>query len=53
MSYLSSRSKSQGVIERGETKVEAKARARSIARYEERPINLGSVTLDRPEAIVI
>ena len=53
MSSLSSRSKSQGVIWRGETKVEAKARIRNTARCEGCRGNSRSVTLGRPEAEVI
>ena len=53
VSSLSSRSKSQGVIWRGETKVEAKARIRNTARCEGCRGNSRSVTLGRPEAEVI
>ena len=53
VSCLSSRSKSQGVAWCGETKVEAKASARSAARREGRRDNSRSVTLCRPEAVVI
>ena len=53
VSNLSSLSKSQGVVGCGETKVEAKARARSAAMREGRRDNSRSVTLCRPEAEVI
>ena len=53
VSYLSSRSKSQGVMGCGEAKAEAKASARSAAMREGRRGNSRSVTLYRPEAVVI
>lgn len=52
VSYLSSRSKSQGVMRCGETKVEAKASARNAAMREGRRGNSRSVTSYRPEAVV-
>ena len=53
VSGLSSRSKSQGVVGCGETKVEAKASARSAAMRQGRRGNSRSVTFCRPEAVVI
>lgn len=52
VSYLSSRSKSQGVIGCGEAKAEAKASARSAAMRQGRRGKSRSVTPNRPEAVV-